>query len=212
METPNQQDWPVTLVQLQDPASRPIIKSFRPSRPRHLSSSRGARSSSHRRSISFPPLPRSEASATARTPTQTPSPLAPAEESMNTAPSAASSLASSPSRQPPQKRRSPSSDAIAPHERDVGREAACFLESFEQCLMTRFTRLEERVAPIDTRVAAIDSHLVALDATVRVTALETRKSATEATLAHRSPPPLTPAPPTPPGLPAIHHGQAPPTP
>ncbi|KAH8021025.1 hypothetical protein HPB51_011804 [Rhipicephalus microplus] len=59
--------------------------------------------------------------------------------------------------------------------------------------MTRFTRLEDRVAPIETRMAAIDSHLAALDA--RVAALETRQSATEATLAHRSlPAPLTPAP------------------
>ncbi|KAL1457369.1 hypothetical protein MTO96_043487 [Rhipicephalus appendiculatus] len=32
--------------------------------------------------------------------------------------------------------------------------------------MTRFTRLEERVAAIDTRVAAIESHLTALDARV----------------------------------------------
>ncbi|KAL1426817.1 hypothetical protein MTO96_017959 [Rhipicephalus appendiculatus] len=78
--------------------------------------------------------------------------------------------------------------------------------------MTRFTRLEERVAAIDTRVGAIESHLTALDA--RVAALETRQSATEATLAHFSlPAPLTPAPtPTPRGLPAIHHGQAPPAP
>ncbi|KAH6938578.1 hypothetical protein HPB50_010888 [Hyalomma asiaticum] len=195
------------------PPTGPILKSSRPSRPRHRSTSRGARSSSHHRSVSFPPLPRSEASAApattnntttatppvssitqphtsdpkiaaleatitaqqlqiqeltrqlqaalarlstpappprpspAPTPTQTPSPPAPAEESMNTAPSAASSRASSPTRRPPHKRRSPSSDAIAPHERNVVRETACFLESFEQRIMTRFTRLEEHVAP-----------------------------------------------------------------
>ncbi|KAH6933594.1 hypothetical protein HPB50_016736 [Hyalomma asiaticum] len=82
----------------------------------------------------------------APTPTQTPSPPAPAEESMNTAPSAASSRVSSPTRRPPHIRRSPSSDAIAPHERNVVRETACFLESFQQRIMTRFTRLEERVA------------------------------------------------------------------
>ncbi|KAH6938456.1 hypothetical protein HPB50_009390 [Hyalomma asiaticum] len=259
------------------PPTGHILNNSRPSRPRHRSTSRGARSSSHHRSVSFPPLPRSEASAApattnntttatppvssitqphtsdpkiaaleatitaqqlqiqeltrqlqaalarlsspappppspAPTPPQTPSPPAPAEESMNTAPSVASSRASSPTRRPPHKRRSPSSDAIAPHERNVVRETACFLESFEQRIMTRFTRLEERVAPIDTRVAAIDSHLTALDA--RVAALETRQSATEATLAHLSLPALlTAAPtPTPPGLPAIHHGQTPPAP
>ncbi|KAL1423180.1 hypothetical protein MTO96_021346 [Rhipicephalus appendiculatus] len=119
----------------------------------------------------FSPAPH-PAPSPAPTPTQTPSPPAPAEESMNTAPSAASSRASSPTRRPPHKRRSPSSDAIAPHERDVGRETACFLESFEQRIMTRFTRLEERVAAIDTRVAAIESHLTGLDAWVA--ALETR--------------------------------------
>ncbi|KAH6933651.1 hypothetical protein HPB50_017363 [Hyalomma asiaticum] len=136
--------------------------------------------------VSFPPLPRPEASAapatTNNTTTATPpvssttqphtsdpkiaaleatitaqqlqiqeltrqlqAALAP-EESMNTAPSAASSRASSPTRRPPHIRRSPSSDAIAPHERNVVRETAFFLESFQQRIMTCFTRLEERVA------------------------------------------------------------------
>ncbi|KAL1431486.1 hypothetical protein MTO96_002257 [Rhipicephalus appendiculatus] len=103
---------------------------------------------------------------------------------MNTATSAPSSRGSSPTRRPPHKRRSLSSDAIAPHKRDVVRETACFLESFKQRVVTRFTRLEERVAAIDTRVAAIESHLTALD--TRVVALETRQSATEATLVHLS--------------------------
>ncbi|KAL3206528.1 hypothetical protein MRX96_039999 [Rhipicephalus microplus] len=71
---------------------------------------------------------------------------APAEKSINTAPSAASSRAYSPTRKPPQKRRSPFSDTIAPHERDVVRETACFLESFKQRIMSCFTRLEKRVA------------------------------------------------------------------
>ncbi|KAL3196411.1 hypothetical protein MRX96_045266 [Rhipicephalus microplus] len=102
----------------------------------------------------------------APTSTQTPYPPAPAEKSTNTAPLARSSRASSPTRQPPQKRRSPSSNAITPHERDVVRETACCLESFEQCIMTRFTRFEERVAPIDMRVAAIDSQLATFDARV----------------------------------------------
>ncbi|KAL3211769.1 hypothetical protein MRX96_036278 [Rhipicephalus microplus] len=79
--------------------------------------------------------------------TQTPFPPAPAEESMKTAPSAASSRAPFHTRQPPQKRQSPSSDAITAHERDVVRETTCFLESFERCIMIRFTPLEERVAP-----------------------------------------------------------------
>ncbi|KAH7967580.1 hypothetical protein HPB52_000143 [Rhipicephalus sanguineus] len=127
-----------------------------------------------------------------------------AEESMNTALSAASSCASSPTRRPPHKRRSPSSDAIAPHERDVVRDTASFLEAFEQRFMARFARLQERVVAIDTRVAAIESHLSALD--TGVAALEARQSATEATLAHLLLAALlTPAAtPTPSGVPAIH--------
>ncbi|KAH6942734.1 hypothetical protein HPB50_009638 [Hyalomma asiaticum] len=39
------------------PPTGPILKSSRPFRPRHRSMSRGARSSSHHRSVSFPPLP-----------------------------------------------------------------------------------------------------------------------------------------------------------
>ncbi|XP_049274235.1 uncharacterized protein LOC125759460 [Rhipicephalus sanguineus] len=148
----------------------------------------------------FSPAPPPPSPAPA--PTRMPSPPVPAEESMNTAPSAASSRASSPTRRPPHKRRSPSSDAIAPHERDVVRETVSFLEAFEQRFTARFARLEERVVAIDTRVA-----LEALEALVA--ALEARQSASEATLAHLSlPAPLTPAPtPTPPGVPAIHHGQ-----
>ncbi|KAL3169450.1 hypothetical protein MRX96_045504 [Rhipicephalus microplus] len=57
--------------------------------------------------------------------------------------------------------------------------------------MSRFTRLEECVASIETPAAAVDSHLTTLDA--RVDALETRQSASEATIAHRS----LPAQPTP---------------
>ncbi|KAL1485623.1 hypothetical protein MTO96_047280 [Rhipicephalus appendiculatus] len=96
---------------------------------------------------------------------------------MNTAPSGASSRASSPTHRPPHKHRSPSSDAIGPHEPEVVRETACFLEAFKQRVMTRFTRLEERVA-------AIESHLTVLD--TRVAALETRQSATEGIFAHLS--------------------------
>ncbi|KAH7979399.1 hypothetical protein HPB49_009343 [Dermacentor silvarum] len=115
---------------------------------------------------------------------------------MNTAPSAASSRASSPTRHPPHKRRSPSSDDVAP-ERDIVRKTACVLEAFEQRVMLRFVRLEERIASVDNRVATIESHLTALD--TRVAVLEARQSATEATLAHLSlPTPLNPAPtPTP---------------
>ncbi|KAL3185386.1 hypothetical protein MRX96_005545 [Rhipicephalus microplus] len=148
----------------------------------------------------------------APTPTQTSSPPPPAEESMNMEPSAASSRASSPTHQTPQKRRSPSSDAITPHERDVVRETTCFLESFEQRIMSRFTRLEEPVCSpyghARGRHRLPPRHLRRQG----IAALETRQSNTEATTAHRSlPAPLTPAPtPTPPGLPAIHHGQAPP--
>lgn len=254
-----------------EPPSGPILKTSRLSRPRHRSASRGARSSSRHRSVSFPPLPRSEAStatnsttttppvswnsqphtsdpqiaaleatiaaqqlqiqelsrqlqaALARlsspapppsptpTPTKPPAPPASAVEPMNTAPSAASSCASSPARCPPHKRRSPSSDAVA-SERDVVRHTASFLEAFEQRIMVRFAQLEERVASIDTRVAAIESHLTALD--TRVVAIEARQSATEATLAHFSlPAPLTTAPtPTPSSDPAIHHGQTLPAP
>lgn len=130
---------------------------------------------------------------------------------MNTAPSAASSRASSPTRHPPHKRRSPSSDDVAP-ERDIVRKTTSFLEAFEQRVMARFVRLEERIASVDNRVATIESHLTALD--TRVAVLEARQSATEATLAHLSlPAPLPPAPtPTPSGDPAIHHGQTPPAP
>ncbi|KAH7934269.1 hypothetical protein HPB49_024188 [Dermacentor silvarum] len=133
---------------------------------------------------------------TATTPSQTPPQLAPAEEPMNTAPSAASSRASSPTRHPPHKRRSTSSDDVAP-ERDIVRKTTSFLEAFEQRVMARFVRLEERIASVDNRVATIESHLTALDA--RVAVLEARQSATEATLAHLSlPAPLHPAPtPTP---------------
>ncbi|KAH7945586.1 hypothetical protein HPB49_013229 [Dermacentor silvarum] len=77
------------------PLTEPIHKTSRPSRRR--SASRGARSSSRHRSVSFTPLPRSEASTapiTATAPSQTPPQLAPAEEPMNTAPSAASSRGS----------------------------------------------------------------------------------------------------------------------
>ncbi|KAH7981190.1 hypothetical protein HPB49_022276 [Dermacentor silvarum] len=234
------------------PPTGPIHKTFRPSRRR--SPSRGARSASRHRSVSFPPLPRSEASTAPTTtspvswksqphtsdpqtaalkatiaahqlqiqelsrqlqaalarlsspapspspcpataPSQTPPQLAPAEEPMNTAPSAASSRASSPTRHPPHKRRSPSSDDVAP-ERDIVRKTT-FLEAFEQRVMARFVRLEERIASVDNRVATIESHLTALD--TRVAVLEARQSATEATLAHLSlPAPLPPAPtPTP---------------
>ncbi|KAH7973271.1 hypothetical protein HPB52_023336 [Rhipicephalus sanguineus] len=188
------------------PPTGPILKSSRPSRPRRRSTSRGARSTSRHRSphTSDSKIAALEATIAAQQlqiqelSLQLQAALAP-EESMNTAPSAASSRASSPTRRPPHKRRSPSSDAIAPHERDVVRETASFLEAFEQRFMARFARLEERVVAIDTRVAAIESHLSALD--TRVAALEARQSATEATLAHLSlPAPLTPAPtPTPPG-------------
>ncbi|KAH7954229.1 hypothetical protein HPB49_016787 [Dermacentor silvarum] len=235
------------------PPTGPIHKTSRPSRRR--SPSRGARSASRHRSVSFPPLPRSEASTAPTTtspvswksqphtsdpqtaalkatiaaqqlqiqelsrqlqaalarlsspapspspcpataPSQTPPQLAPAEEPMNTAPSAASSRASSPTRHPPHKRRSPSSDDVAP-ERDIVRKTTSFLEAFEQRVMARFVRLEERIASVDNRVATIESHLTALD--TRVAVLEARQSATEATLAHLSlPAPLPPAPtPTP---------------
>ncbi|KAH7980672.1 hypothetical protein HPB49_018148 [Dermacentor silvarum] len=184
-----------------------LHKTSQPSRRR--SPSRGARSASRHRSVSFPPLPRSEASTAPTTtspaalarlsypapsappcpataPSQTPPQPAPAEEPMNTAPLAASSRASSPTRHPPHKRRSPSSDDVAP-ERDIVRKTACFLEAFEQ----------RRIASVDNRVATIESHLTALD--TRVAVLEACQSATEATLAHLSlPAPLTPAPtPTP---------------
>ncbi|KAH7949392.1 hypothetical protein HPB49_009301 [Dermacentor silvarum] len=238
------------------PPTGPIHKTSRPSRRR--SPSRGARSASRHRSVSFPPLPRSEASTAptttspvswksqphtsdpqtaalkatiaaqqlqiqelsrmlqaalarlsspapspspcpATTPSQTPPQLAPAEEPMNTAPSAASSRASSPTRHPPHKRRSTSSDDVAP-ERDIVRKTTSFLEAFEQRVMARFVRLEDRIASVDNRVATIESHLTALDA--RVAVLEARESATEATLAHLSlPAPLHPAPtPTPSGV------------
>ncbi|KAH7937784.1 hypothetical protein HPB49_016088 [Dermacentor silvarum] len=246
------------------PPTGPIHKTSRPSRRR--SPSRGARSASRHRSVSFPPLPRSEASTVPTTtspvswksqphtsdpqtaalkatiaaqqlqiqelsrqlqaalarlsspapspspcpataPAQTPPQLAPAEEPMNTAPSAASSRASSPTRHPPHKRRSPSSDDVAP-ERDIVRKTTSFLEAFEQRVMARFVRLEERIASVDNRVATIESHLTALD--TRVAVLEARQSATEATLAHLSlPTPLPPAPtPTPSGVMAIRMNQA----
>ncbi|KAH7978137.1 hypothetical protein HPB49_004603 [Dermacentor silvarum] len=217
-----------------------IHKTSRPSRRR--SSSRGARSASRHRSVSFPPLPRSEASTAPTTtspvswksqphtsdpqtaalkatiaaqqlqiqelsrqlqaalsrlssPASSPPPCpatassqmppqqAPAEEPMNTAPSAASSRASSPTHHPSHKRRSPSSDDVAP-ERDIVRKTNSFLEAFEQRVMARFVRLEERIASVDNRVATIESHLTALD--TRVAVLEARQSATEATLAHLS--------------------------
>ncbi|KAH7973541.1 hypothetical protein HPB49_002231 [Dermacentor silvarum] len=191
-----------------EPPTGPIHKTSRPSRRR--SPSRGARSASRHRSVSFPPLPRSEASTAPTTtspvswksqphtsdpqtaalkatiaaqqlqiqelsrqlqaalarlsspapspspcpataPSQTPPQLAPAEEPMNTAPSAASSRASSPTRHPPHKRRSPSSDDVAP-ERDIVRKTTSFLEAFEQRVMARFVRLEERIASVDNRV------------------------------------------------------------
>ncbi|KAH7980193.1 hypothetical protein HPB49_013729 [Dermacentor silvarum] len=119
----------------------------------------------------------------ATAPSQTPSQLAPAEEPMNTVPSAASSRASSPTRHPPHKRRSPSSDDVAP-ERDIVRKTTSFLEAFEQRVMACFVRLKERIASVDNRVATIESHLTALD--TRVAVLEARQSATEATLAHLS--------------------------
>ncbi|KAH7977840.1 hypothetical protein HPB49_003717 [Dermacentor silvarum] len=228
------------------PPTGPIHKTSRPSRRR--SASCGARSDSRHRSLSFPPLPRSEASTAPTTtspvswksqphtsdpqtaalkatiaaqqlqiqelssqlqaalarlsspapspppcpataPSQTPPQPAPAEEPMNTAPSAASSRASSPSRHPPHKRRSPSSDDVAP-ERDSVCKTDCFLEAFEQRVMARFVRLE--CASVDNRVATIESHLTALN--TRVAVLEARQSATEATLAHLAPRPLTPAP------------------
>ncbi|KAH7979324.1 hypothetical protein HPB49_009046 [Dermacentor silvarum] len=132
-----------------------------------------------------PPCP---ATAPSRTPPQP----APEEEPMNTAPSAASSRASSPTRHLPHKRRSPSSNDVAP-ERDIVRKTTCFLEAFEQRVMARFVRLEERIASVDNRVATIESHLNALD--TRVAVLESRQSATEATLTPLSlPAPLTPAP------------------
>ncbi|KAH7978707.1 hypothetical protein HPB49_006404 [Dermacentor silvarum] len=212
------------------PPTGPIHKTSRPSH--RCSASRDARSDSRHRSVSFPPLPRSEAwksqphtsdpqtaalkatiaaqqlqiqelsrqlqAALARLypPSQTPPQPAPAEEPMNTAPSAASSRASSPTRHPPHKRRSPSSDDVAP-ERDIVCKTACFLEAFEQRVMVRFVRLEERSASVDNLVATIKSHLTALD--TRVAVLEARQSATEAILMHLSlPAPLTPAPtPTP---------------
>ncbi|KAH7978081.1 hypothetical protein HPB49_004432 [Dermacentor silvarum] len=242
------------------PPTGPIHKTSRPSRRR--SPYRGARSASRHRSVSFPPLPRSEASTAPTTtspvswksqphtsdpqtaalkatiaaqqlqiqelsrqlqaalarlsspapspspcpataPSQTPPQLAPAEEPMNTAPSAASSRASSPTRHPPHKRRSPSSDDVAP-ERDIVRKTTSFLEAFEQRVMARFVRLEERIAGVDNRVATIESHLTALD--TRVAVLDARQSATEATLAHLSlPAPLPPAPtPTPSELTEAH--------
>ncbi|KAL3201077.1 hypothetical protein MRX96_043143 [Rhipicephalus microplus] len=49
------------------PHTGPILKSFRPSRLHYQSTSRSAQSSSHHRS--FPPLPRTEASAPAATQT-----------------------------------------------------------------------------------------------------------------------------------------------
>ncbi|KAH8028408.1 hypothetical protein HPB51_016521 [Rhipicephalus microplus] len=52
------------------PPTGPILKSSLPSRPCHRSTSRGARPSSHHHSVSFPPLPRPEAS-TARANTHT---------------------------------------------------------------------------------------------------------------------------------------------
>ncbi|KAH7967063.1 hypothetical protein HPB49_022130 [Dermacentor silvarum] len=107
-----------------------------------------------------PPCPATAAS-------QTPPQLAPAVEPMNTAPSTASSRASSPTRDPPHKRRSPSSDDVAP-ERDIVRKTAFFLEAFEQRVMARFVRLEERIASVDNRVATIESHLTTLDTRVAV--------------------------------------------
>ncbi|KAH7931834.1 hypothetical protein HPB49_025831 [Dermacentor silvarum] len=242
------------------PPTGPIHKTSRPSRRR--SPSRGARSASRHRSVSFLPLPRSEASTAPTTtspvswksqphtsdpqtaalkatiaaqqlqiqelsrqlqaalarlsspapspspcpataPSQTPPQLAPAEEPMNTAPLAASSRASSPTRHPPHKRRSPSSDDVSA-ERDIVRKTTSFLEAFEQRVMARFVRLEERIASVDNRVATIESHLTALD--TRVAVLEARQSATEATLAHLSlPAPLPPAPtPTPSELTEAH--------
>ncbi|XP_065311605.1 mucin-7-like [Dermacentor albipictus] len=148
-----------------------------------------------------PPLPTSRAPAP-------PQPPSLAVEPMSTASSAASSRAFSPNRCPQLKRRSPSSDPVAP-EHDVIRQTTSFLEAFEKRFMARFAQLEERVASIDTRKAAIESHLTTLD--TRFAALETRQSATQATVAHLSlPAPLTPAPtPTLSGDSAIHHGQTP---
>ncbi|KAH7953745.1 hypothetical protein HPB49_011819 [Dermacentor silvarum] len=160
------------------PPTGPILKTSktsRPSRPRRRSASRGTRSASRHRSVSFPPLPRSEASNAPPPPhhitnpaaSQTPARPAPAELPMNTAPSATSSRASSPTRCPPHKRRSPSSDDVEP-ERDIVRQTACFLEAFEQRVMARFAQLEERITSIDNRVATIESHLTALDTRVAV--------------------------------------------
>ncbi|KAH7958820.1 hypothetical protein HPB49_005435 [Dermacentor silvarum] len=189
------------------PSTGPIHKTSWPSS--HRSAFRGSRSASRHRSVSFPPLPRSEASTAPTTtspvnwksqphtsdpqtaalkatiaaqqiqiqelsrqlqaalarlsspapsprpcpapaPSQTTPQMAPAEAPMNTAPSAASSRASSPSRRPPHKCRSPSSDDVAP-ERETILKTACFLEAFEQRVMARFARLEERVASVDNR-------------------------------------------------------------
>nr|XP_050049628.1 E3 ubiquitin-protein ligase synoviolin-like [Dermacentor andersoni] len=54
------------------PPTVPILKTPRPSRPRHHSVSRGAQSASRHRSVSFPPLPRSEASTAPATTTTSP--------------------------------------------------------------------------------------------------------------------------------------------
>ncbi|KAH7934796.1 hypothetical protein HPB52_000493 [Rhipicephalus sanguineus] len=189
------------------PPTGPILKSSRPSRPRRRSTSRGARSTSRHGSphTSDSKIAALEATIAAQQlqiqelSLQLQAALAP-EESMNTAPSAASSRASSPTRRPPHKRRSPSSDAIAPHERDVVRETASFLEASASSLSTRAWPPSNPTL-LDTRVAA----------------LEARQSATEATLAHLSlPAPLTLAPtPTPPvelsGVPRqAEHPAAPP--
>ncbi|KAH7959965.1 hypothetical protein HPB49_015597 [Dermacentor silvarum] len=179
------------------PPTAPIHKTSRPSRRR--SASRGARWKSQphtsdpqtaalkatiaAQQLQIQELSRQLQAALAPTaPSQTPPQPAPAEEPMNTAPSAASSRASSPTRHPPQKCRSPSSDAVAP-EHDIVRKAACFLEAFEQRVMARFVRLEERIASVDNRVATIESHLTALDTRIvdwdrfRSTRLSTSSSA-----------------------------------
>ncbi|KAH7980914.1 hypothetical protein HPB49_020056 [Dermacentor silvarum] len=237
------------------PPTGPIHKTSRPSRRR--SPSRGARSARRHRSVSFPPLPRSEASTTptttspvswksqphtsdpqtaalkatiaaqqlqiqelsrqlqaalARLSSPAPSPPpCPATAPSQTPPQPAPAVLGAnehgtlgmrhrapplPPATPPHKRRSPSSDDVAP-ERDIVRKTTSLLEAFEQRVMARFVRLEERIASVDNRVATIEFHLTALD--TRVAVLEARQSATEATLAHLSlPAPLTPAPtPTP---------------
>ncbi|XP_070385242.1 uncharacterized protein [Dermacentor albipictus] len=54
------------------PPTAPILNTSRPSRPRRHSVSRGATSASRHRSVSFPPLPRSEASTALATTTTSP--------------------------------------------------------------------------------------------------------------------------------------------